>query len=314
MRTLQSLIVAHLVLTCVAVATAQDQFFRVNMNGPSALPSNNSREVGDGFFTLSSNLFLGGAGPIDGRLTPTVLRIQHASGRLIFETREIEYRIPYPEEDYAYYIAYRSFGVGLVLTSNLMDEVVQGQWYVTIASEQYPNGEIRGQIVPTPNPEDRPFFLNDAGMGGGVSYSLIDGQSHTFAVLAVGNPPPAYRWIFNGTNIPGATSTEFTITNMTPAQAGVYTVLATNLAGYRYSSRLFLSYFATGAAQLTYPLHTPEKFSFWVSQVSGQRYVIYGSVDLVSWTPVVTNTAPFGVFQRYFPIRSHRFYRAKLVE
>jgi hypothetical protein len=144
MRTLQSLIVAHLVLTCVAVATAQDQFFRVNMNGPSALPSNNSREVGDGFFTLSSNLFLGGAGPIDGRLTPTVLRIQHASGRLIFETREIEYRIPYPEEDYAYYIAYRSFGVGLVLTSNLMDEVVQGQWYVTIASEQYPNGEIRG--------------------------------------------------------------------------------------------------------------------------------------------------------------------------
>jgi len=53
----------------------------------------------------------------------------------------------------------------------------------------------------------------------------------TFTVTASGPGPILYQWRRNGGNIPGATGPSFTIFNLQPAQAGLYTVLVFNSAG-----------------------------------------------------------------------------------
>jgi hypothetical protein len=50
-------------------------------------------------------------------------------------------------------------------------------------------------------------------------------------VAATGTAPLSYQWRFFGTNLPGATTTSFSIASMQPTNAGDYTVLITNIAG-----------------------------------------------------------------------------------
>jgi hypothetical protein len=54
---------------------------------------------------------------------------------------------------------------------------------------------------------------------------------------AVGVQPMSYQWQLDGTNIPGATDADLTITNAQPDQAGVYSAVASNGVGVA-SSRL----------------------------------------------------------------------------
>jgi glucose/arabinose dehydrogenase len=46
------------------------------------------------------------------------------------------------------------------------------------------------------------------------------GEPATFSVVASGSPPLSYQWKRNGTNIPGATSSTYTISSTTPADDG----------------------------------------------------------------------------------------------
>jgi hypothetical protein len=50
-----------------------------------------------------------------------------------------------------------------------------------------------------------------------------------------------YQWQFNGTNIAGATGSSLTLTNVSAAQAGAYTVIVSNVAGMVPSSTATLS-------------------------------------------------------------------------
>lgn len=61
--------------------------------------------------------------------------------------------------------------------------------------------------------------------------SIVEGQSATFAASATGSPLPSYQWRRNGVNIPGATGNSYTVSNATTADAGDYTVVATNSSG-----------------------------------------------------------------------------------
>ena len=58
---------------------------------------------------------------------------------------------------------------------------------------------------------------------------------------STGTPAPAYQWRFNGTNIAGATDTGYTLTNAQPANAGSYSVVASNVAGSATSSNAVLT-------------------------------------------------------------------------
>src|SRR5207248_2320495 len=47
----------------------------------------------------------------------------------------------------------------------------------------------------------------------------------TFSVIASSATPITYQWRYNGGNVPGATGSGFSLTNVTPSQTGDYTVV-----------------------------------------------------------------------------------------
>ena len=72
------------------------------------------------------------------------------------------------------------------------------------------------------------------------SLTLTAGTNATFSVSTSGTPPPAYQWQFNSADIPGATHSSFTLTNVTVTNAGQYAVIVTNSAGSATSSNATL--------------------------------------------------------------------------
>ena len=67
------------------------------------------------------------------------------------------------------------------------------------------------------------------------------GATVRVAVLAAGQPPPAYQWYFNGTNILSCTNSYLVLTNILFSQFGTYTVVVTNLFGAMTSAPVMLS-------------------------------------------------------------------------
>lgn len=68
------------------------------------------------------------------------------------------------------------------------------------------------------------------------------GGNVTFAVTASGTGPLSYQWQFDGTNIPGATGTNYPLSNAQISQAGNYQVVVTNLYGSVTSSVASLTF------------------------------------------------------------------------
>lgn len=63
------------------------------------------------------------------------------------------------------------------------------------------------------------------------SQTVVPGATVVFQALAVGDEPLTYLWQYDGGSIPGATSSSLAVSNTQSANAGSYTVVATNLAG-----------------------------------------------------------------------------------
>jgi uncharacterized repeat protein (TIGR01451 family) len=63
------------------------------------------------------------------------------------------------------------------------------------------------------------------------SVSVSNGATASFSVGAAGTAPLTYQWLFNAADIPGATASTLTLSNVTSANAGSYTVSAFQLLG-----------------------------------------------------------------------------------
>jgi PKD repeat protein len=74
-----------------------------------------------------------------------------------------------------------------------------------------------------------------------VAQSVDAGAKVSFTVAATGTPAPTYQWRKDGAAISGATTTTFTLNSVSAADAGTYTVVATNSAGSVTSSGALLS-------------------------------------------------------------------------
>lgn len=80
------------------------------------------------------------------------------------------------------------------------------------------------------------------------SQTVTAGANVTFTATASGSPAPTYQWRKDGAALNGATNSSLTLTAVTAANAGTYTVIATNSAGAATSSNAVLTVNAPGVA------------------------------------------------------------------
>jgi sugar lactone lactonase YvrE len=73
------------------------------------------------------------------------------------------------------------------------------------------------------------------------SQTAAGGANITLSVTATGRPTPTYQWSCNGTAINGATGSTLNLTNVQSANAGSYTVTATNGSGSVTSNQALLT-------------------------------------------------------------------------
>jgi len=73
------------------------------------------------------------------------------------------------------------------------------------------------------------------------SQGIATGNSMTFSVTATGTAPLNFQWLFNGTNIPGATANPLVLANVQLTNAGNYSVIITNLFSSITSSNAVLT-------------------------------------------------------------------------
>lgn len=145
------------------------------------------------------------------------------------------------------------------------------------------------------------------------------GSNATFQVVATGIPEPSYQWRFNGTNLPGATASVLTLTNVQPEHAGVYSVLVSNVVAAVLSSNATLTVTLPTPPHVDAILRLPDGRI--LLRVSGEpgRYAIDAATNLapppVVWSELTnfltdTNQFEFADPEANLP---QRFYRPRLV-
>ncbi len=104
------------------------------------------------------------------------------------------------------------------------------------------------------------------------------------------------------------------LTNVTPASAGLHSVLVTNAFGSVGSSNALLTVWLQPLL-LSAPFYDANsRFGFTLTGSAGQLVVIEASEDLYTWTPVQTNTlgaARFSFTEVQSAPLSNRFYRVR---
>ena len=102
-----------------------------------------------------------------------------------------------------------------------------------------------------------------------ASQSIPTGGTATFTVTTTGTQPLYYSWRANGTNLINATNSSYTVSNAQSFNAGIYSVVVTNLYGTATSSNALLTITAPNSSCPTLP------------------------ADLVSWWPAEGNASDF---------------------
>jgi plastocyanin len=107
-----------------------------------------------------------------------------------------------------------------------------------------------------------------------ASQTVTVGANVTFTAAASGSPTPTYQWQKGGANISSATSATLSLTNVQLADAGTYTVVATNSAGSVTSNAAVLTVNAlnTSSSYLA-------NLSVRVAMATGQTLIVGFVVD-----------------------------------
>lgn len=145
--------------------------------------------------------------------------------------------------------------------------------------------------------------------------NILRGSNVTFASFGVGNPNPSFLWTLNGTNLPGATNSTFTLTNVTTNNTGNYAMVATNYNGSATSQVVLLEVYASATPLLTAYSVSNNQISFTVSGITNSTYLVQATSDLrlTNWVDLYTGLVtyiyfdPSGITNTNYP---QRFYRA----
>lgn len=214
---------------------------------------------------------------------------------------------------------------GGTVNAAINQQVNGGQW-VRLATNMLFNAGTGGFIQ----------VANNAGPSGSVvlanavqlSYSAVQppmitlppqtqtawlGTTVTFSVQAIayGATTLGYQWKFNGTNLPGATTSTYNITNVQSYQAGNYAVNVTNAVGSATSPAASLT---VAVPVLTFNginLAAPGVVHL---QLRGSpvAVVLQKSTDLVTWLPLAIGSLTNGPLDFYDSTTNTAvFYRAR---
>jgi endonuclease/exonuclease/phosphatase family metal-dependent hydrolase len=112
----------------------------------------------------------------------------------------------------------------------LLNDSANGQHMAVVKEFLIPTGNVTNPPAITAQPLNRTNIL---------------GASVLFSVAATGADPLSYQWRHTTTNLPGATSSSLSLTNIQTTDTGNYSVIVTNLAGSITSSNAFLTVVTT---------------------------------------------------------------------
>jgi Immunoglobulin domain/Immunoglobulin I-set domain len=147
-----------------------------------------------------------------------------------------------------------------------------------------------------------------------ANQTVSAGSNVTFTVGASGSNPLGYQWRFNGTNLAGATTLSFSLTNVQTASAGAYDVVISNAAGLAASAPATLAVSLPEVRFLSVAMLANGQVQLLFSAVPGQDYVIQASTNLTDWRPISVLTASNGPLPFLDPDAANfacRFYRAR---
>jgi hypothetical protein len=133
--------------------------------------------------------------------------------------------------------------------------------------------------------------------------------------MATGTLPLSYQWRLEGTDIPGATTSDYTRMNVQTNDLGHYSVLVTNVAGTLVSSNALLTLLAGQSPHFDLISILPDqRVQLTLSGEPGNNYVLEISSNLLDWTNLVTlsNAAGTVEFIDDPATNAQRNYRARL--
>jgi hypothetical protein len=144
------------------------------------------------------------------------------------------------------------------------------------------------------------------------SVSVATGANVMFSVVAEGNPLPAYRWMRNGTNVPGGTAATLTLPSVQSASQGIFNVRVSNAGATLFSSNATL-YIGWPLTLTNFIRETSGTVRVDLIGPPNTSYALERSANLSNWVSIATNPAPRGILQFTDPgSESARFYRAKI--
>ena len=116
------------------------------------------------------------------------------------------------------------------------------------------------------------------------------GGNAGFTNVVAGSAPLSYQWLFNGTNLSGATNTILNLTNLTLAQIGSYVLSVSNSYGQAQSGVAFLA--ETGYDNCVAPL--PGLADWWPGEGNGADAVGVKNGTLVGGVTITNGIAGQG--------------------
>lgn len=135
-------------------------------------------------------------------------------------------------------------------TLNVVDGLLQTYWpdYVNTVLIITDNNDTDGNGIPdfSDTLNAAPVFTTQPTTQGAIS-----GTSITLSALATGYPSINYQWLFNDSPVAGATSSTYTISNVSSTTTGSYSVIATNSLGSITSSVASITVIASQAPKIT---------------------------------------------------------------
>ena len=151
-----------------------------------------------------------------------------------------------------------------------------------------------------------------------TNQTVAAGSNATFSARGqIAASTVRYQWQFEGGNIPNATNSTLTISNVQSANVGTYTAQIINASNMVTSFSAQLSLLALNARLLNAQLAGDGSFSATVEGAANRTYSVEISSDLTNWTElrslVMTNaTVPFN--DTSATNAPQRFYRARLAD